>query len=218
MDDHPPETVAAVAPFNFLQQLQVNRHCSKPSKRLCPAAPYYQPQKLIRAVYIKRLLLVVLNIGEIIYNNIIHRALFVGEIHPTFPVKTVTFSLSLSLGAIFLLVLSFSWSLGSKRQTRQANIILRMWQNSCPSNTSTHSKPTRNGSDSNNTFNGLVSIKEHFWKIILVDISSGFYSQIFTWSAFKERPTPLGSPCGVSVGARSMQDSYWKTQNGEALL
>ena len=103
MDDHPPETVAAVAPFNFLQQLQVNRHCSKPSKRLCPAAPYYQPQKLIRAVYIKRLLLVVLNIGEIIYNNIIHRALFVGEIHPTFPVKTVTFSLS-------LLVPSFSWS------------------------------------------------------------------------------------------------------------
>jgi len=111
MDDHPPETVAAVAPFNFLQQLQVNRHCSKPSKRLCPAAPYYQPQKLIRAVYIKRLLLVVLNIGEIIYNNIIHRALFVGEIHPTFPVKTVTFSLSLSLswchlslGPIFLLI------------------------------------------------------------------------------------------------------------------
>ena len=76
-----------------------------------------------------RLLLVVLNIGEII-SYIVHCLLV--RYTPLFQgVKTVTFSCYLSLS---LLVPSFSWSYlsldpcaGSKRQTRQqANIILRM--------------------------------------------------------------------------------------------
>ena len=56
---------------------------------------------------------VVLNMGD--FFKIIHRALFVGEIHPTFPVGenchfffSLPLSLSLSLGAIFLLVPPFS--------------------------------------------------------------------------------------------------------------